>query len=127
MEEDELSVEVCVVCVVVVCVVVELASGNWLGEVCDGADVDGVDGLPEVLGDVVCATTHTDDRSRIAVIRFAFLIFFLLVHGPFCPALRNGSSATKIRYRSYSGVCLNEPQQIKMQSSGMSIVSGSPQ
>ena len=76
----------------VVVVVVELVSGVWLdGEVLDGELVCGdpllgvVDCGLEVDGEVllgdcelddepVWATTHTADSSRIAVIRYAFLI-----------------------------------------------------
>ena len=67
------------VCVVVVCVVVELVSGVagcWLGE------VDGVVGCCELVSGVVdcgvlgevCATAHAADNNRIAVIRNVFLI-----------------------------------------------------
>jgi hypothetical protein len=87
VSEDE---EVVVVCVVVL--VVELVSGVWLdGEVVDGELVCGypllgvVDWELEVDGEVllgdcelgdepVWATTQTADSSRIAVIRYAFLI-----------------------------------------------------
>jgi hypothetical protein len=83
--ELALSAEVCVVCVVVVCVVVELASGVagcWLGEVDDGEVdccelVSGVVDCGE-LGEV-CATAQTADNNRIAVIKDVFLIAFLLV------------------------------------------------
>jgi hypothetical protein len=83
--ELALSLEVCVVCVVVVCVVVELASGVagcWLGEVDDGDVgccelVSGVVDCGE-LGEV-CATAQTADNNRIAVIKDVFLITFLLV------------------------------------------------
>jgi hypothetical protein len=76
-----LSAEVCVVCVVVVCVVVELASGVagcWLGEVDDGEVdccelVSGVVDCGE-LGEV-CATAQTADNNRIAVIKDVFLIY----------------------------------------------------
>ena len=80
--ELPLSLEVCVVCVVVVWVVVELASGVagcWLGEVDDG-DVDGcwlasgVDDCGELLGEV-CATAQTADNNRIAVIKDVFLMY----------------------------------------------------
>jgi hypothetical protein len=75
-----LSLEVCVVCVVVVWVVVEL-----LGEVDDGDVVDGDVGCWELasgvvdcgellLGDV-CATAQTADNNRIAVIKDAFLMY----------------------------------------------------
>ena len=77
--------EVCVVCVVVVWVVVELVSGVedcWLGEVDDG-EVDGdVDCCELVSGVVdcgelgeVCATAQAADSNRIAVIRNVFLIY----------------------------------------------------
>jgi hypothetical protein len=88
LSEDE---EVVVVCVVVL--VVELVSGVWVdGEVLDGELVCGypllgvVDCGLEVDGEVllgdceldddepVWATTQTADSSRIAVIRYAFLI-----------------------------------------------------
>jgi hypothetical protein len=70
-----------VVCVVVVCVVVELASGVagcWLGEVDDGEVdccelVSGVVDCGE-LGEV-CATAQTADNNRIAVIKDVFLIY----------------------------------------------------
>ena len=70
------------VCVVVVWVVVELASGAagcWLGEVDDG-DVDccelvsGVVDCGELLGEV-CATAQTADNNRIAVIKYVFLMY----------------------------------------------------
>jgi hypothetical protein len=88
-----------VVCVVVV--VVEVVSGVvdcWLGKVEDGDVEEGVDWEFVVSGvvddgdadcvlvvllvdddcelgvDVLCATTQTADSSRIAVIRYAFLI-----------------------------------------------------
>jgi hypothetical protein len=75
--ELPLSLEVCVVSVVVVWVVVELASGAagcWLGEVDDG-DVDccGAVDCGELLGEV-CATAQTADNNRIAVIKDVFLI-----------------------------------------------------
>lgn len=79
--ELPLSLEVCVVCVVVVWVVVELVSGAagcWLGEVDDG-DVDccelasGAVDCGELLGEV-CATAQTADNNRIAVIKDVFLI-----------------------------------------------------
>jgi hypothetical protein len=71
----ELPLEVSVVCVVVVWVVVVL------GEVCDGDVDDGLDWsvadgcceLPELL-ELVCATSHTLDSSRIDAIRYTFLI-----------------------------------------------------
>jgi hypothetical protein len=83
--ELALSADVCVVCVVVVCVVVELASGVagcWLGEVDDGEVdccelVSGVVDCGE-LGEV-CATAQTAENNRIAVIKDVFLITFLLV------------------------------------------------
>jgi hypothetical protein len=75
-----LSLEVCVVWVVVVCVVVELVSGVagcWLGEVDDG-DVcelaSGVVDCGELLGEV-CATAQTADNNRIAVIKDVFLMY----------------------------------------------------
>jgi hypothetical protein len=79
--EFALSVEVCVVCVVVVWVVVELASGVagcWLGEVDDG-EVDCCElasGIVDcgVLGEV-CATAQTADSNRIAVIKDVFLMY----------------------------------------------------
>jgi hypothetical protein len=81
--ELPLSLEVCVVWVVVVWVVVELASGAagcWLGEVDDG-DVgcccelaSGVVDCGELLGDV-CATAQTADNNRIAVIKDVFLMY----------------------------------------------------
>lgn len=88
--EDALSVEV-VVCVVVVCVVeVESGAVAWLGE---EGEVDcelapGAAGCV-VLGElgVVCATAHTVDSSRIAVIRYTFLICVLLIL-PACRRLR---------------------------------------
>ena len=69
------------VCVVVVCVVVELVSGVagcWLGEVVDG-DVDCC-GVVDcgMLGEV-CATAHAADSNRTAVIRNVFFIYVLLV------------------------------------------------
>jgi hypothetical protein len=99
------ELEVWVVCVVVV--VVELVSGVWLdGEVLEGEVLDGevvcgypllgvVDWEPEVEGDVllgacepdddepVWATTQTVDSSRMAVIRYPFLIEILLVLSAF--------------------------------------------
>lgn len=83
-----LSDEVSLVCVVVVCVVVEVVSGAegcWLGEVEDGFAgccelVPGVVDCGE-LGDV-CATAQTADNNRIAVIKDAFLITFLLYFRP---------------------------------------------
>jgi hypothetical protein len=80
--ELPLSLEVCVVWVVVVWVVVELASGAagcWLGEADDG-DVDccwlasGVVDCGELLGEV-CATAQTADNNRIAVIKDVFLMY----------------------------------------------------
>lgn len=77
-----LLLEVCVVCVVVVWVEVELASGVagcWLGEVDDG-DVgccwlaSGVVDCGELLGEV-CATAQTADNNRIAVIKDVFLMY----------------------------------------------------
>jgi hypothetical protein len=89
-----LSLEVWVVCVVVVCVVVELVSGVagcWLGEVDDG-DVDGVVDCG-VLGEV-CATAHAAESNRIAVIRNVFLICVLLVFSAFfAPALKRVKAA----------------------------------
>lgn len=88
------------VCVVVVCVVDELASGVagcWLGEVDDG-DVDCgelVSGVVDcgVLGEV-CATAHAADSNRIAVIRNVFLIYVLLVFSAFfTPASRRVKAA----------------------------------
>jgi hypothetical protein len=86
--------------VVVVCVVVELASGAegcWLGEVDDG--VVGccvlVSGVVDcgVLGEV-CATAHAADSNRIAVIRDVFLIYVLLVLSAFLtPASRRVKAA----------------------------------
>lgn len=61
------------VCVVVVCVVLELESGvDWLGEV----DCCVLGDVCDVLGEVgaVCATTQAVDSSRIAVIRYTFFI-----------------------------------------------------
>ena len=84
--ELPLSLEVCVVWVVVVWVVVELLSGvvDWLlGEADDGdvddGDVDccelasGAVDCGELLGEV-CATAQTADNNRIAVIKDVFLI-----------------------------------------------------
>ena len=78
--ELPLSLEVCVVCVVVVWVVVEL-----LGEVDDGDVVDGDVGCWELASGVVdcgelllgevCATAQTADNNRIAVIKDAFLMY----------------------------------------------------
>jgi len=89
-----------VVCVVVVCVVVEVVSGCWLGEVDEG-DVDccelvsGVVGCG-VLGEV-CATAHAADSNRIAVIRNVFLIYVLLVLSAFlAPASRRVKAALSI-------------------------------
>lgn len=75
--------EVCVVSVVVVCVVVDVEPGvDWLGEVDEGAVCELASGVAgcDVLGvlGVVCATAHTADSNRIAVIRYTFLIGFLL-------------------------------------------------
>jgi hypothetical protein len=70
----EVPVDVSVVCVVVVWVVLLV-----LGEVCDGDVADGLDWsvddgcCPELLG-LVCATSHTLDKSRIDAIRYTFLI-----------------------------------------------------
>jgi hypothetical protein len=94
--ELPLSLEVCVVWVVVVWVVLELVSGvvDWLGEVDDGdvddgevddgevddGDVDccelvsGVVDGDELLGEV-CATAQTADNNRIAVIKDVFLMY----------------------------------------------------
>jgi len=78
--EVELSFEVCVVCVVVVWVVVELASG-----VVDCG----------VLGEV-CATAQAADSNRIAVIRYVFLIYVLLVLSAFLtPASRRVKAALR--------------------------------
>jgi hypothetical protein len=59
--------------------VVELVSGvvDWLGEVDEG-DVDVLGVVDCELGelDVLCAATQTADSSRIAVIRYSFLILF---------------------------------------------------
>jgi hypothetical protein len=56
--------------------VLELVSGvvDWVGEVEEGDVVLGVD--CELLGelDVLCAATQTADSSRIAVIKYSFLI-----------------------------------------------------
>jgi hypothetical protein len=94
-----LLLEVWVVCVVVVCVVVELVSGVagcWLGE------VDGVVGCCELVSGVVdcgvlgevCATAHAADSNRIAVIRNVFLIYVLLVLSAFfTPASRRVKAA----------------------------------
>jgi hypothetical protein len=78
--EFALSVEVCVVCVVVVWVVVELLSGVagcWLGEVDDG-DVDCCELASGIVdcGELgaVCATAQTADSNRIAVINNVFLM-----------------------------------------------------
>jgi len=88
--ELPLSLEVCVVCVVVVWVVLELVSGvvDWVCEVDDGevdeGDVDdgevdccelvsGVVG-DELLGEV-CATAQIADNNRIAVIKDVFLMY----------------------------------------------------
>jgi hypothetical protein len=101
-----------VVCVVVVCVVVELVSGCWLGEVDDG-DVDCcelVSGVVDcgVLGEV-CATAHAADSNRIAVIRNAFLIlrppgiFGLLDSG--LEKIKSG--AKHLDNWSYVAVCLD--------------------
>ena len=68
------------VCVVVVWVVVELASGVagcWLGEVDDGDVCElapGVVDCGELLGEV-CATAQTADNNRIAVIKDVFLMY----------------------------------------------------
>jgi len=93
-----------VVCVVVVCVVVELVSGVvdcWLGEVDDGA-VDCcelVSGVVDcgVLGEV-CATAQAADSNRIAVIRNVFLIFYVLLvlSAFFTPASRRVKAALSI-------------------------------
>jgi hypothetical protein len=90
--ELPLSLEVCVVWVVVVWVVLELVSGVAdcpLGEVDDGdvddgevedGDVDccelapGVVDCGELLGEV-CATAQTADNNRIAVIKDVFLMY----------------------------------------------------
>ena len=85
--ELPLSLEVCVVWVVVVWVVVELLSGvvDWLlGEADDGdvddGDVDccelasGAVDCGELLGEV-CATAQTADNNRIAVIKDVFLMY----------------------------------------------------
>ncbi|HEY2499515.1 MAG TPA: hypothetical protein VGK24_20835 [Candidatus Angelobacter sp.] len=74
--ELELSVEVWVVCVVVVWVVVSGVAGCWLGEVDDG-DVDDGDVDCGEPGEV-CATAQTADNNRIAVIKYVFLIYVLL-------------------------------------------------
>jgi hypothetical protein len=76
--EVELSVEVCVVCVVV-WVVVELSGvvGCWIGEVDDGDAGCGLAGWELVVSGVVgggvlgvlCATAQTADSNRIAVIK----------------------------------------------------------
>jgi|SRR4051812_15557643 hypothetical protein len=94
--ELPLSLEVCVVWVVVVWVVLELVSGvvAWPDEVDDGEVDDGevddgdvddgdvdccelvsgvVDG-DELLGEV-CATAQTADNNRIAVIKDVFLMY----------------------------------------------------
>jgi hypothetical protein len=74
MEVEFASVDVSVVCVVVVWLVVEL--GEVDGELCDVADeleVLGVDDCGEELGDV-CATAQTADNNKIAVIKDVFLI-----------------------------------------------------
>lgn len=65
------------VCVVVVWVVVESGVVDcWLGEVVDGEVDDGDVDCGE-LGEV-CATAQTADNNRIAVIKYVFLIYFLL-------------------------------------------------
>jgi hypothetical protein len=73
--EVALSLEVCVVWVVVVWVVLELLSGVagcWLGEVDDG-DVDCCELVSGtvVCGELgeVCATAQTADSNRIAAIK----------------------------------------------------------
>ena len=48
----------------------------WLGEVVDGEVDDGDVDCGE-LGEV-CATAQTADNNRIAVIKYVFLIYFLL-------------------------------------------------
>jgi hypothetical protein len=86
--ELPLSLDVCVVWVVVLWVVVELVSGvvDWLlGEVDDGdvddGDVDccelasGVVDCGELLLGEVCATAQTADNNRIAVIKDVFLMY----------------------------------------------------
>jgi hypothetical protein len=88
--ELPLSLEVCVVCVVVVWVVLELVSGvvDWVGEVDDGevdegdvddGDVDCCELVSGVVGDEllgeVCATAQTADNNRIAVIKDVFLMY----------------------------------------------------
>ena len=112
-----LSVEVSLVCVVVVWVeVVSGAEGCWLGE------VDGLVGCCELvpgvvdcgeLGDV-CATAQTADNNRIAVIKDAFLITFLLYFRPseFWPR-QNGSSANGFRSCAHARVCLREGARAK--------------
>jgi len=93
--ELPLSLEVCVVCVVVVWVVLELVSGvvDWVGEADDGevddgdvdegdvydGDVDCGELVSVVVGDEllgeVCATAQTADNNRIAVIKDIFLMY----------------------------------------------------
>jgi len=81
--ELPLSLEVCVVCVVVVWVVVELVSGAagcWLGAVDDGEVgcccelASGAVDCGELLGEV-CAKAQTADNNRIAVIKDVFLMY----------------------------------------------------
>jgi len=110
---DELSVVLLVEVVVVVWVVVELVSGvvDWLGEVEGDVEVLGID--CELLGelDVLCAATQTADSSRIAVIRYSFLIFVLLILSAriSCGPLRVvGSSAVKLDRQLARGFALKK-------------------
>jgi hypothetical protein len=74
MDVELASVEVSVVCVVVVWEVVELGDVDCeLGDVAGELDVLGVDDCGEELGDV-CATAQTADSNKIAVIKVVFLI-----------------------------------------------------
>jgi hypothetical protein len=125
---DELSVVLLVEVVVVVWVVVELVSGvvDWLGEVEGDVEVLGVD--CELLGelDVLCAATQTADSSRIAVIRYSFLICVLLVLSACisCGPLRVvGSSAIKLDRELADGFALKRGAKGKKQSCARSQLS----
>ena len=112
--DDELSLVLVVDVVVVVCVVLELVSGvvDWLGEVVEGDVVLGVVDCG-LLGDVgvLCAATQTADRSRIAVIRYSFLIVCppMLSACTSCGPLRRfGSSATDLDRRTMRRFALKQ-------------------